>query len=242
MKCKSSSVVLFVCVLLAAVAIAGCTTTSNSSPSPTAIPTLPVPTPTPVPAIGSMLNATSMTDLTQVHWYEYKITPSGTVVDMGRGFTTAGASMTERWDFNVNYYGKNADEVTGTGNYPSNGDTGATIEFVNHTDHEQLLGGNLTVKNSDGNVIYQGDITSNLREIESLLDLTNSSYSGSHAVTYGGTAKVSVPLGTYTTTKYMYSGAYNLTTYVDPAVPVPVKIEAVSPAGTTYTIELTGWG
>jgi outer membrane lipoprotein-sorting protein len=112
---------------------------------------------------------------------------------------------------------------------------------MNHSNHKQLLGGNLTVM-QNGNVIYQGDITPNLRELESLLDLTNSSYSGSHTVTYGGTETVTVPLGTYTATKYMYKGDYNLTIFVDPKVPVPVKVEAVSTSGTIYDIDLMGWG
>ena len=182
-----------------------------------------------------------MIDLTQVHWYEYKITPSGTAVDLGSGFTTAGSTMTVRWDFNVNYNGQKADKVTGTGNYPSKGDTGATIELVNHTNHKQLLGGNMTVM-KNGNVIYRGDITPNLLAIHSLLDLTNSSYSGPQTVTYEGTETVTVPLGTYTTTKYMYAGEYNLTIYMDPAVPVPIKVEAVNTAGTIYKVELMGWG
>jgi hypothetical protein len=240
LKCKSSIVIL-VCIFLAAVALAGCTSTNNSSPSPTASPTLAGPTATPVPAIGSTVNVNSMIDLTQVHWYQYQVTPSGTTVDLGRGVTSAGSTMTERWDFNVNYYGQNADEVTGTGNYPSVNDTGATIAFINHTNHKQLLGGNMTVV-KNGNVIYQGDITSNLLELNSLLDLTNSSYSGSHAVTYEGTETVTVPMGKYTTTKYLYTGDYNLTIYKDPAVPVPIKVEAVSPSGTIFDVELMGWG
>ncbi len=233
--------IIFVLAILAAVTIAGCTTSSNSGTSPTPSPTLSGPTPTPVPAIGSTLNKTSMIDLSQVHWYEYKITPSGTVVDLGSGFTTAGSTMTERWDFNVNYNGQNADEVAGTGTYPSNGDTGKTIEFMNHTDHEQILGGNLTVMNN-GNAIYQGAITPKLHAIQSLLDLTNSSYSGPHTVTYGGTETVTAPLGTYTTTKYMYTGADNLTIYMDPGVPVPIKVVAVTTSGTIFDVELMGWG
>jgi len=239
MKGKSLSVI-FVWVLLAAVAVAGCTT-SNSSTSPTASPTVSAPTATPVPAIGSTLNVINMLDLTPVHWYQYQITPTGTIVDLGSGVTTAGSTMTERWDFNVNYNGQNADKVAGTGNYPSNGLTGTTIDLMNHSNHKQLLGGNLTVM-KNGNVIYQGDITPHLRELESLLDLTNSTYSGSHTVTYGGTETVTVPLGTYTATKYMYYGDYNLTIFVDPKVPVPVRVDAVSPSGTTYDVELMGWG
>lgn len=233
--------IIFVLAILAAVTIAGCTTTSNNGTSPTASPSVSGPTATPTPAIGSTLNETSMIDLTQVHWYKYQITPSGTVVDLGKGFTTAGSTMTERWDFNVNYNGRNADEVTGTGNYPSIGDTGATIEFMDHADHKQLLGGNMTVM-KNGNPIYQGDITPNLLALQSILDLTNSSYSGPHTVTYGGTETVTVPLGTYTTTKYMYNGAYNLTIYVDQSVPVPIKVNAVSTSGTIYDVELMGWG
>ena len=240
MKFRLGSII-FVLTILAAVTIAGCTTSSNSGTSPTASSTLSGPTPTPVLAIGSTLNKTSMIDLTQVHWYEYTITPSGTVMDLGSGFTTAGATMTERWDFNVNYNGQNADKVTGSGNYPSNGDTGNTIEFLNHTDHDQILGGNLTVM-KNGNAIYQGAITPKLHDIQSILDLTNRTYSGPHTVTYGGTETVTVPLGTYNTTKYMYAGDYNLTIYTDSSVPVPIKVEAVSTSGTIYTVELTGWG
>jgi hypothetical protein len=240
MKFKSGSI-LFVLTILAAVLIAGCTTSSNSGTSPTPSPTVSGPTATPVPAIGSTLNLTSMLDLTQVHWYEYKITPSGTVVDLGSGFTTAGATMTDRWDCNVTYNGQNADKVTGAGNYPSNGDTGNTIEFMDHADHEKILGGNLTVMKS-GNAIYTGAISPKLHAIQSLLDLTNSTYSGPHTVTYGGTETVTVPLGTYTATKYMYAGDYNLTVYTDSNVPVPVKVKATSTSGTIYTVELTGWG
>jgi len=183
----------------------------------------------------------SMIDLSQVHWYQYQITPSGTTVDLGSGFTTAGSTMTERWDFNVNYNGQNADEVSGEGNYPSNGDTGTTAEFLDHADHKKILGGNMSVT-KNGKVIYTGALTPNLIALHSLLDLTNSTYSGPHTVTYGGTETVTVPKGTYTTTKYMYAGAYNLTVYVDPSVPVPIKVDAVSPSGTTYDVELMGWG
>lgn len=237
----SSGSIIFVLMILAAVTIAGCTTTSNSGASPTASPTLSGPTPTPVPAIGSTLNVTSMIDLTKVHWYDYQITPSGTPVDLGAGVTTAGSTMTERWDFNVDYNGQNADKMTGTGSYPSNSYTANTIELVNHTDHNQILSGNITTMKS-GQVIYRGSITTNLHAIISLLDLTNSSYTGSHTVTYEGTETITVPLGTYNTTKYLYIGDYNLTTYTDPAVPVPIKIEAVNTAGSIYTVELTGWG
>lgn len=233
--------ILFVLTVLAAVTIAGCTSSSNSGTSPIASPTLSGPTATLVPAIGSALNVTSMIDLSQVHWYEYKITPLGTVVDLGRGFTTAGATMTERWDFNVNYNGQNADKVTGTGNYPSNGDTGNTIEFLAHANHDQILAGNLTVL-KNGNAIYHGDITPKLHAIQSILDLTNGTYSGPHTVTYGGTETVTVPLGTYTTTKYVYAGDYNLTVYTDSSVPVPIKVEAANTAGTIYNVELMGWG
>ncbi len=233
--------IIFVFTILATVTIAGCTTTSNSGASPTASQTLSGPTATPVPAIGSMMNVTSMINLRQVHWYEYTITPSGTVVDLGSGFTTAGATMTERWDFNVNYNSQNADKVTGTGTYPSNGDTGNTIEFMNHTNHEQILGGNLTVIKS-GTAIYHGAITPKLHAIQSILDLTNSTYSGPHTVTYGGTETVTVPLGTYNTTKYMYAGDYDLTVYMDSSVPVPIKVEAASTSGTIYNVELMGWG
>jgi hypothetical protein len=238
MKCRSSSAILFVCVFLAAVAVAGCTTSSNIGTSPTASLTL---TPTPLPAIGSTLNVSSMLDLTKVQWYQYQIIPSGTPVDLGSGFSTAGSTMTERWDFNVNYNGQNSDKVTGTGNYPSNGGTGNTLEYLNHTDHKQYLGGDLSVTNN-GKVVYQGAMTPKLIEIESILDLANSSYSGPHTVTYGGIETVTVPLGTYTTTKYMYNGDYNLTNYVDPNVPVPIKVIAVSSSGTIYDVELMGWG
>ena len=133
------------------------------------------------------------------------------------------------------------DKVTGTGIYPSNSATGNTVEFMNHTDHTQNLGGNMTVL-KDGKVVFQGAITPNLIALQSILDLTNSSYSGPHTATYGGTEAVTVPFGTYTTTKYMYAGAYNLTIYVDPSVPVPIRVYAVSDTGTTYDIGLMGWG
>ncbi len=233
---RISASIIFVCVFIAAVAIAGCTT-SNNGTSPAVNSTV---TPTPLPAIGSTINVNSMMDLSQVHWYKYQITPTGTPVDLGSGFNTAGSSMTERWDFNVNYNGQNADEVTGTGNYPSNGDTGNTFEFMNHTDHKQYLGGNMSVM-KNGKVVYQGLMTSKLIEIQSILDLTNSTYSGPHTVTYGGMETVTVPSGTYTATKYTYNGNYNLTIYMDPSVPVPVKVEAVSTDGTIYDIELMGW-
>jgi hypothetical protein len=240
MKCRSSSVI-FVCVFVAAVTIAGCTTTINNSPSPTAGPPVATPTPTPTLAIGSTLNLTSMLDLSQVHWYKYQIITSGTVVDLGSGYTTAGSTMTERWDFNVNYNGKNADEVTGTANYPSNGATGTTSTFLDHTDHNQYLGGNMKVM-KDGKEVYKGDVTPTLLALQSLLDLTNSTYSGPHTVTYGGIETVTVPLGTYTTTKYMYSGAYDLTVYMNTGVPVPIKVKAVTASGTIYNVELMGWG
>ena len=149
--------------------------------------------------------------------------------------------MTVRWDFNVNFNGQNADEVTGTGDYPTYGATGSTIEFMDHADHKQILAGNVTVMNN-GKAIYHGDITPKLQEIQSLLDLTNSSYSGPHTVTYGGTETVTVPLGTYSTTKYLYNGGYNLTVYVDRSMPVPIKMEAVSTSGAIYDVELMGWG
>jgi hypothetical protein len=182
-----------------------------------------------------------MLDLSQVHWYKYKVTPSGTVVDLGSGYTTADSTMTERWDFNVNYKGQNSDEVSGTGDYPSNSATATTFTFLNHTDHKQYLGGNMTVL-KNGKVVYQGDITPRLLALQSLLDLTNSSYSGPHTVTYGGIETVTVPLGTYKTTKYMYTGADDLTIYMDPGVPVPIKVKAVTTSGTIYDVELIGWG
>ena len=234
------SILIVVSVLAIAVAIAGCTSSGNGGTS-TVNPTSTGATATPLPAIGSTLTVNSMLDLSNVHWYKYQITPSGTVVDLGKGFTTAGASMTQQWNFNVNYNGQNADEVIGTGTYPSNGDTGTTAEYVSHSDHSQVLGGNMTVS-KNGNVIYQGDITPSLIEFQSLLDMTNSSYSGEHTVTYGGTQSVTVPSGTYTATKYMYTGNYNLTIYTAPGVPIPVKVTAVSPSGTIYDTELTGWG
>jgi hypothetical protein len=240
MKFKPGSI-LFILAILAAVTIAGCSTSSNSGTTPTANPTSSVPTPTPVPAIGSTLNVTSTIDLAKVHWYEYKITPSGTPVDLGAGVTTAGSVMTERWDFNVDFNGQNADKMTGNGSYPSNSYTATTMEFVNHTNHTQLLSGNITTMKS-GNVIYRGSITPNLRAIISLLDLTNSSYTGTHTVTYEGTETITVPTGTYNTTKYLYKGDYNITTYTDPAVPVPIKVKAVSTTGTIYDVELMGWG
>jgi hypothetical protein len=241
-KFKSGSI-LFVLLILAAITIAGCTSSSNSGTSPTPSPTLPAPTPTPtpVPAIGSTLNVTNMIDLTQVHWYAYKITPSGTVMDLGSGFTTAGATMTERWDLNVDFNGQNADKVTGTGNYPSNGYSGNTIEFLNHTDHGRILDGNLTLL-KNGNAVYTGAITPKLQAIQSLLDLNNSTYTGTHTVTYEGTESVTVPMGTYDTTKYLYAGDYTLTVYMGSSVPVPIKVDAVNTAGTIYTVELTGWG
>ncbi len=240
MKIRIGSL-LFVFVILGAVAIAGCTTTSNNDTSQTVSPTVSGPTPTPLPEIGSTVTVNNTLDFTKINWYKYQIIPTGTVKDLGYGFTTEGSTMTERWDFNVNYNGKNADKVTGTGNYPSNGGTGSTIEFLDHADHKQVLGGNMTaIKNGD--VIYQGAITSTLLELQSLLDLNNSTYTGQHTVIYGGTETVTVPSGTYTTIKYLYNGAYNLTIYQDPGVQVPIKVNAVGPYGTIYDIELMGWG
>lgn len=239
---RKVSIVLLVSLLAAAVAIAGCTSSSgNGEASPTTTPTQTAPTPTPVPAIGSTLSVNSMLDLSQVHWYEYLTKPTGTVVDLGSGFTTAGASMTERWDFNVSYEGQSADQVSGTGTYPGNNGAGTTYAFLDPADHTQFLGGNMTVT-KNGNVVYHGSITASLLAIQSLLDMTNSTYSGPHTVTYDGTQTVTVPLGTYSTTAYAYNGTYNLTVYTNPSVPIPVKIMAVSPAGTTYDIELMGWG
>jgi hypothetical protein len=234
------SILIVVGVLAIAVAMAGCTSSGNNGTS-TVNPTSTGATATPLPAVGSTLTVNSMLDLSNVHWYQYQITPSGTVVDLGSGFTTEGSTMTQRWDFNVNYNGQNADKVSGTGTYPSNGDTGTTTEYVSHSDHTQVLSGNMTVS-KNGKVIYQGDMTPNLVNIQLLLDMTNSTYSGEHTVTYGGTETVTVPSGTYTATKYMYNGAYNLTIYTVASVPIPVKINAVSPDGTIYDIELTGWG
>jgi hypothetical protein len=182
-----------------------------------------------------------MTDLSSVHWYKYQITPSGTPVDMGSGFTTAGSTMTEKWSFNVDHNGQNADEVAGTGNYPSNGGTGTTDVFLSHADHKQLLDGTMTVM-KNGKEVYKGDVTPRLLAVQAILDLTNSSYSGQHTVTYGGIEAVTVPAGSYTATKYMYNGTYDLTVYVDQGVPVPVKIRAESTSGTVYDVELMGWG
>lgn len=240
MKFKPS-IILLVGVLIAAIAIAGCTSSGNSGASPTASPTTPGATATPLPAIGSTLTVNSVLDLSNVHWYQYQIKPSGTTVDLGAGFTTAGATMTQRWDFNVNYNGQNADKITGTGNYPSNGGSGSTAEYVSHADHSNILGGNMTViKNNK--VVYQGDLTPNMIMLQSILDLTNATYSGLHTVTYGGTESITVPAGTYPTTIYMYNGTFNLTIYTDPSVPIPIKVNAVSPGGTVYDIELMGWG
>lgn len=234
-----SYIIIFVGILLIAVAVAGCSS-SNSSTSSSASPTAATATPTPVPAIGSTLNMNSVMDLSHVHWYKYQTVPTGTAVDMGRGVTTTGAIMTEQWDFNVNYNGQNADQVTGTGTYPSNDYTGTTMVFLNHSNHKQLLSGNMTVM-KNGNVIYKGDVTPNLLEFQSILDLTNNTYSGPHTVIYGGAETVTVPLGKYATTKYMYNGGYNLTIYMNNDVPIPIKVEAVSPSGTMYDVELMGW-
>jgi hypothetical protein len=235
------SILIFVGVLLVAVAIAGCTSSGNNGSTTTASPTVSGATPTPLPAVGSTLTVNSVLDLSNVHWYKYQIAPSGTVVDLGAGFTTAGATMTQRWDFNVNYNGQAADEISGTGNYPSNDGSGTTFEYLSHSDHSQVLGGNMTVSKNN-KVVYQGALTPNMIMLQSILDLTNATYSGPHTVTYGGTQTVTVPSGTYPTTVYMYNGAFNLTIYNDPSVPVPIKVNAVSPEGTVYDIELMGWG
>ena len=227
-----------VCAIVLAVALAGCAACIQSGSGNQTTPGV---TSTPLPAIGSTINLTSKIDLTNVHWYKYQILPSGTPADLGYGVTTTGSTLTERWDFNVNYDGMMADEVTGTGNYSDNVYTANTISFLDHANHTKVLSGNLTVL-KNGMFFYHGDLTPKILELEHLLDLTNSSYSGYNTVTYGGTETVTVPQGTYTAIKYMYNSTNNLTIYTDSDVPVPIKLVAVTPLGTIYDIELIGWG
>lgn len=67
------------------------------------------------------------------------------------------------------------------------------------------------------------------------------SYSGS-PVTNVGTESVTVPAGTYTATKYMFTSSGSTgTVWVAPNVPVPVKMSSTA-SGYTTDMVLTGWG
>ncbi len=234
--------VVLVVIFILAVSITGCISTGNGGQTPTASPTLKGPTATPVPTIGDKIVINFMNDLQRVHWYEYQITPSGTPVVVNDPVTTEASAITERWDFNVDYQGKLADKATGTITYPGSGSdfTGICIAFLNHADHAQTLGGNLTAY-ENGNVLSRSDITTKVINLLTLLDLTNSTYAGQHTVTYGGIETVSVPYGTYDTTKYLYNGTLNFTVYMNQSVPIPIKVVAVSPEGTIYDVHLNNY-
>ena len=229
-------------IFLLAVTITGCISTGNGGQTPAVSPTSNGPTVTPVPTIGDKQAVNFMKDLPRVHWYEYQITPSGTPIMVNDPVTTESSAITERWDFNVDYQGKLADKATGTITYPNSGSdfTGVCIAFFNHADHAQVLGGNVTAY-ENGGVLSRADMSIRVLDLLMLLDLTNSTYTGQHTVTYGGLETVSVPYGTYNTTKYLYNSTLNFTVYMNPSVPIPVKVEAVSPAGTIYDVQLKSY-
>lgn len=231
-------VVLMVLFLLA-VTITGCISTGNGGQTPVVSPTSKGSTVTPVPTVGDKLAVNFMSDLPRVRWYEYQITPSGTPVMVNDPVTTEHSAITERWDFNTDYQGKPADKATGTITYPGSGSdfTGVCTAFLNPANHAQVLGGNVTAY-ENGGVLTQADITTRVLDLLMLLDLTNSTYAGQHTVTYGGMETVSVPYGTYDTTRYLYNSTLNFTVYMNQSVPIPVKVVAVSPEGTIYDVQL----
>ena len=219
--------ILAVLVILFALAVAGCTTSGNTGVSVTPTPAGATATAT---AAAPASSVSQIADLTNVHWYEYQI-------------TSAGSTVTIKWDTNVNYNGQNADMTTVTMNDPRTGTSGTEVMYLDHATHKQFLGGNIT-EMKNGQVAYQTNLPSTSNAPPIPLDLTNTSYSGASTLTNEGSDSVTVPAGTYTATKYMLTQTNGnpATVWMAANVPIFLKWEGNTSSGVTTDMELMGWG
>jgi len=229
--------IIFVLAIFAAVIVAGCTVTSPSGPAATTTPggatTTPAGTTTPS---GGLTTLGSAIDFNKVKWYEYKMTMSGAGAE--------GMTSNMKEEFNVDYQGTNADKMTETTEVKQGGSTMTTLIeiYSDHANAGKTLGGHMQTK-MDGNVISDTPIqpsegTSSTVTSNNLLG-TNS---GAPLMS-AGPDSVSVPGYTGAATKYTWTstGGGSGAVWVAPTVPVPVKMTG-SAAGSTYMMELVGWG
>jgi hypothetical protein len=153
--------------------------------------------------------------------------------------------MDLRENYGVNYQGTTANEAIVTMNTTESG-AAMTMVLTSYTDASTgaTLGGHETMT-SNGQVVMDTAIPPSAASATTTPGISTQNplqtYGGA-TLTNAGTESVTVPAGTFTTTKYTWTNA-NVTgnVWVAQSAPIPVKMESSS-QGNTIDIELTGWG
>ncbi len=232
--------ILAVFVVLIAVAIAGCTTSPNPPHTSTKSPSLAASTKPKVtasaPAVKSgWYTLGSMINLNKVHWFEYQMTSN-------KGGSPYTSKL--RWDYNVDYQGKTANMITIASDTGS-GDTATNqvMTYYTNVSSGAILGGHIKTTSGD-QVIKDDDLDPDAAASAAPDTSTENpllSYQ-SKSTANAGAESVIVPAGTYIAAKYNWlNGDTTGTVWMNPNVPIPVKISASS-SGRTAGMELIGWG
>ena len=219
--------VIFVLIVVAAVC--GCASGPAATPVPSGTPTG-NPTAAPTAAPG-MAKSGSLFDMGRLQWFEYRMTT----------MTEGKPAVTDiRFDYTTSVISGNVvkdDRITMKMAEP---EMVLTMDSYYDPATDKQIGGHMKMVSNDI-IVSDQDITAASDQYRSS-DIAGTFATSDWPLTGMGTEAVNIDGKTYTCTKYSVgnAGEYG-TAWVTQEVPVPVKIESKSEAGTS-TWELIGWG